>query len=279
MKIIFGTNLFIKECLLYVPTLALGFVVSYNYGKFFFGTEFPVSKSYGLKDVIIIAICIALLLLIQKNQKISKWFYRIFLVIFIYGGAQIVGNIFIDYPGSILFGLFVILIFAFWRNVMTHDVAMIIAISGIIPLIGMGLSPKIAIIALIVLSFYDIIAVYKTKHMVAMARNMIASGAPFGFVVPIYWSGFLANRNEIEPKIGDKFMLLGAGDVGLPLLLISSVTIYSIWAGVVVGVFAMLGVYITHLLFINQEKREPMAALPPIATFTIIGYLVVTLLS
>ena len=159
-----------------------------------------------------------------------------------------------------------------------HNLAMVIAIAGLVPLIGMGLSPKIAIIALVVMSFYDIIAVYKTKHMINIARSMILSGAPFGFVVPTSWVGFMANNNEVGPKMGDKYMLLGAGDIGLPMLLISSIATNSIWSGVIVGIFTLMGVFVTHLLFINQERREPMAALPPIATLTIVGYLIVTLL-
>ena len=74
-------------------------------------------------------------------------------------------------------------------------------------------------------------------------------------------------------------MLLGAGDVGSPILLMSSTVLGSIWSGIIVGVFVLIGVFVTHLLFINQDKREPMAALPPIATLTIIGYLLTVFLN
>ena len=278
MKIRYGFNLFIIEGLLYALTLVLGFVVSSQYGRFFLSSSQSALTSYGVKDVVIITISILFILLIQKNQKISRWFYKIFIVIFIYSGAQVIGNIFTSYPRSIIFGLFIVLIFTFWRTVLMHNLAMVIAIAGLVPLIGMGLSPKIAIIALVVMSFYDIIAVYKTKHMINIARSMILSGAPFGFVVPTSWVGFMANNNEVGPKMGDKYMLLGAGDIGLPMLLISSIATNSIWSGVIVGIFTLMGVFVTHLLFINQERREPMAALPPIATLTIVGYLIVTLL-
>jgi len=43
---------------------------------------------------------------------------------------------------------------------------------------------------------------------------------------------------------------------------------------VITSLFSLIGLFITHLIFVNQKSRRPMAALPPIATLTIIGYLV-----
>lgn len=279
MKIKFGLNLFAKESLLYALTMALGLVVSYRYGHILLGSSQLVATEYGTKDIFAIALIIIILVAIQRSQVASRWFYRIFLIIFIFGGAQTVGDVFFAFPISFYFALIVVALFIFWRTVLMHNFGLVLAIAGLASIIGLGLSPKIAIVALLVLSFYDIIAVYKTRHMVAMARSMILSGAPFGFVVPIQWAGFFNNKDEAQSKIGDKFMLLGAGDVGLPILLMSSIVLSSIWSGIIVGLFALIGVFVTHLLFINQDKREPMAALPPIATFAIIGYLITILLN
>ncbi len=262
---------------MYVPTMVLGLFVAYKYGRALLGSSQLISTQYGVKDIFVIAVIIVILIAIQRSRVVSRWFYRIFLVMLVYGGAQTVGDAFLPFPMSFYFAVIVVLLFIFWRRVLMHDVGLIIAIAGLASIVGLGLSPKVAIVALLVLSFYDIVAVYKTKHMVSMARSMILSGAPFGFVVPIQWSDFLKNRDEAQPGIGDKFILLGAGDVGLPILLMSSTVLNSIWSGIIVGIFALIGVFVTHLLFINQDKREPMAALPPIATFAIIGYLLTVL--
>lgn len=277
MKIKFDINLFVKEGLLYVITMVLGLFVAHRYGRATLDASQFIATQYGIKDIFVIAVIIVILIAIQRNRAAGRWFYRIFLVMLVYGGAQTVGDVFLPFPMSFYFAVIVVLLFIFWRRVLMHDIGLIIAIAGLASSIGLGLSPRIAIVALLVLSFYDIVAVYKTKHMVAMARSMILSGAPFGFVVPIRWSDFLKNRDEAQSGIGDKFILLGAGDVGLPILLMSSAVLNSIWTGIIVGIFALIGVFVTHLLFINQDKREPMAALPPIATFAIIGYLVTVL--
>ena len=72
-------------------------------------------------------------------------------------------------------------------------------------------------------------------------------------------------------------MILGSGDVGLPLVLVSSVALISIKQGIIISLFALGGLFLTHLMFVNQKARKPMAALPPIATLTVIGYLISSL--
>ena len=121
-----------------------------------------------------------------------------------------------------------------------------------------------AIVLLAVFSVYDIIAVYKTKHMVKMARDMMEAGAIFGLII--------ATK---KPK---DFMILGSGDILLPLILSATVAAYSILGAVIISLFAAAGLFVTHLLFSNQKRRKPMAALPPIATLSIIGYLVFLLI-
>ena len=69
-------------------------------------------------------------------------------------------------------------------------------------------------------------------------------------------------------------MILGSGDIGLPVVLASSVAGYSLDDAIIVAIFSLAGLFLTHLIFVNQRERKPMAALPPIATMSIIGYLV-----
>jgi presenilin-like A22 family membrane protease len=69
-------------------------------------------------------------------------------------------------------------------------------------------------------------------------------------------------------------MILGSGDIGLPVLLVSSVAQYSVYDAIIAAIFSLAGLFLTHLIFVNQRERKPMAALPPIATMSIIGYFV-----
>lgn len=149
---------------------------------------------------------------------------------------------------------------------------MILTFAGIGAVIGLSFTPETVVILLVALSFYDIIAVYKTKHMVALAEGMIKSRAIFGFVIPTMPADIKEKMTRVVP--GEQFMILGSGDVILPLLLSASLVRISLPASAIVAVFSVGGLFLMHLIFSNQKTRRPMAALPPIALMTIMGYLI-----
>ncbi len=73
-------------------------------------------------------------------------------------------------------------------------------------------------------------------------------------------------------------MMLGSGDIGLPLVLATSAVSTSIGAAVMVAGASLIGISTMHWLFVHQERPAPMAALPPIAVSAILGYLLAILL-
>ncbi len=158
-----------------------------------------------------------------------------------------------------------------------HNLAMILGIVGIGSILGLGFTPSAMIIILMVFSVYDYIAVYKTKHMVKMAKEMIEVKVILGFVLPQKMSDFLANLKEVRvpaERVGGRFLILGGGDVAFPLLFSVSLIPSGILNSIIVAFFALLGLCVSFLLFICQKTREPIPALPPIALFSIIGYLI-----
>ncbi|MGD0976945.1 MAG: presenilin family intramembrane aspartyl protease, partial [Minisyncoccia bacterium] len=98
------------------------------------------------------------------------------------------------------------------------------------------------------------------------------SRAIFGFIIPSSVKDFGNRMQTVQP--GEQFMVLGSGDVIFPLIMTVSLVRTSLTQALIVFVFSLLGILATHLIFVNQKIRRPMAALPPIATLTIIGYLV-----
>jgi hypothetical protein len=137
--------------------------------------------------------------------------------------------------------------------------------------------PEIVIALLAVFSVYDIVAVYKTKHMVEMAKEMIDSRAILGLIIPRNLSGF--GEGLIRLKPGGKFLILGGGDIVFPLFLCCSlIPSYGIAKSFLAAAFSILGLLASFFLFAFQKKRSPIPALPPIAFFSIVGYLVVRFL-
>ncbi|MCZ2845672.1 MAG: presenilin family intramembrane aspartyl protease, partial [Candidatus Bathyarchaeota archaeon] len=119
---------------------------------------------------------------------------------------------------------------------------------------------------------YDFIAVYKTKHMVKMAKSMIESRAILGIVIPKKFIDFKKRLQDVEIG-GDKkdCLILGSGDIIFPLILSASLLPQGIVKSGIILIFSIVGLFFGFILFLKLGKK-PMPALPPLALSSIIGY-------
>jgi len=160
--------------------------------------------------------------------------------------------------------------------VLNQNILMVLAIAGTGSVLGLAMDPFLVLTLLIIFSLYDFLAVYKTKHMVKMATDMIENQAVLGIVLPPNFSQFKADLKEI--KVGGDFMVLGAGDIVFPLLFAVSLLSSSFLEGIIVVIFSLFGLFLSFYFFISQKNRKPIPALPPIALFSIIGFLIAKIL-
>ncbi len=214
---------------------------------------------------------------LARSQVFSRWFLKTFFLLAVFAGAQTIFGTVLDPDAVTLAALALTLAVVLVPNIAVHDLAILFAIGGITALVGISITPTAGMLALVLFAAYDVVAVYKTKHMVAMAENMIRSRTIFGFLIPISWEGFIWSKHTV--RIGEQCMILGSGDIGLPLMFAASLVSTSLWSAVVVALFSAIGLFITHILFLNQQQHRPMAALPPIATMAVVGYLVALMLN
>ena len=108
-----------------------------------------------------------------------------------------------------------------------------------------------------------------------MVKEMVEAKAILGLILPSKISDFKINLKEVSP--GGKFLILGGGDIIFPLILCVSLASQGIFKSLIVSVFATIGLALSFYLFISQKTRKPIPALPPIALFSIIGYLITKL--
>ncbi len=267
-------NLFLKEALMFGGTFALGLFVAYQYVIQLPNVEIIQPSNITTGDIVGFILIFVAVWLVSRIRQLSSWVFWIFISILILAGSQIVIASVAPFPLDIIGSLLILATFLVAHTVITHDIAIALGIAGLGAAVGIIITPTVGVVVLVLMSFYDIIAVYKTRHMVRIAESMIRSGAVFGFIIPPSTELFMASRHEAKSRIGTDFMILGSGDIGLPLIFISSLVRQSLPEAIIVACFAMLGLLLTHILFVSQTKRQPMAALPPIATMTLIGYAV-----
>jgi presenilin-like A22 family membrane protease len=209
----------------------------------------------------------------KMKEERKKKIFRFVFVFSLFVGGEAFWNFLLN--NNLIATIINILLIYLWYKkptVFFHNLLMMFALVGAGVALGLSLNPKMVIFLLIIFSFYDIFSVYISKHMIRMAEEMIRHQAILGFILPLEASGL----KEETPKIflGEKkeFNVLGGGDVAFPLLFSVSLLPFSLLRALIVSLFSLIGLFFNFLVFLKRGKR-PLPALPLIALFSIIGYL------
>jgi presenilin-like A22 family membrane protease len=218
------------------------------------------------------------ILLISRFVKFKKGkgilFKGIFVLVTFLGGLLAL-EFTMPSPLALLLMVFFVFYWLIKPSVLIHDLCIILGIAGVGSVLGLSLNPLMVVALLVIFSIYDFIAVYKTKHMVKMAKEMIESKAILALIIPSSFRDFRGSLGEVKP--GGKFLVLGGGDVVFPLLFSASLVSISILDSLIVAIFSLIGLFVGFLFFTKQKERKPIPALPPIAFFSIIGFLITRL--
>jgi len=268
-------KIFWWEAFLFCLTLGLGILTAFKINKILKAEKIdlpPISFGQFLLYFLLATLFIFLISRFLKFKRGKEFIFKgVFILATFWGGSLLLSLWMPDILALILVGVLV-----FWRIrrplILIHDLAVILGIAGIGAILGIRVAPQLVVLLLMVLSVYDFIAVYKTKHMIKMAKEMLLTGTILALIVPSKISDFKADLKEVKP--GGQFLILGGGDVAFPLLLCVSLISEGIINSLIVAIFALVGLLVSFWLFASQKIRQPIPALPPIALFSIIGFLI-----
>ena len=175
-----------------------------------------------------------------------------------------------DLMGALAFGavLGILLAAAKFVWVESKNIAAIISSAGVGAIFGFSLGFLPAVIFTILLSIYDYIAVFKTRHMVEMARELSTRQLSFAVTAknvparkPKETAEVYVERANREGERLD----LGTGDLSVPAMM--AVSAYTLGPNGLIYSFAVatgstLALY--FLLRFVSERRVFLPALPPI---------------
>lgn len=162
-----------------------------------------------------------LLLLLAKFKKTSVW--KVWFFLAVWTSSSIALGVVLPFWLGWLLGLIISAWKLYKPNIFVYNLSEVLMYSGI----GVLLIPIFdlywALILLLIISVYDMIAVWKSKHMVKMATFISDSNAFAGLVVPY-------KKNKISVKMPQnaaltgkkknayKNAILGGGDITFPLI-------------------------------------------------------------
>lgn len=282
---VYPWKLFFWEIFLFSLTLVLGLATAFKLNQILEIEKItltPISSLQFILYFLLATFFIVILTYLKRFKREKGFIFKILFVFLTFWGGAITLSTWL--PDILALILIATLIFSWLKLslILIHDLAIILAIVGIAVPLGLRFDPLMIAGLLIIFSIYDFIAVYKTKHMIKMAKEMIGAGAIIAFICPQKISDFQSSLKEVKP--GGKFLILGGGDVAFPLILCVSLIPQGVFNALVVAIFASIGLFFSFLIFITQppaspgEGRRPIPALPPIALFSIVGFLLTRLI-
>jgi presenilin-like A22 family membrane protease len=132
------------------------------------------------------------------------------------------------------------------------------------------------------LALYDFLAV-RFGYMLWMSKKLTESSTLPAFIIPQTineWNSSL-KKSDYSKLVNDesferKYSILGGGDVGFPLLLVSASYFgYGFADAIIVAAFTLIGLLCAYWIQASLLKGKPIPALPPIAILSLIALLIV----
>ncbi len=182
-----------------------------------------------------------------------------------------------------------------------HNLSEILMYSGLAVLLVPLFDPLWASILLLIIAVYDVIAVWKSKHMVEMSKFMMKSKIFAGLMVPkegemgrLKTKAMNSSHKKSGGEGGEKsgrskkssFAVLGGGDIAFPLLFTGVVMqslIQSGFSKINAFYLSLPVIFFTTasllLLFYYTRKKEFYPAIPPLTAGCFVGGGVVWLIT
>lgn len=238
----------------------------------------PAIGGYGLErpeatpGVSVVYIMIALLigtvliLLIVRWQKVMLWkvwfWLAVVLCLHIAFGSFMKSG----------YALSLAVILGTWKifrpGVLVHNVTELFIYGGLAVIFVPLLTPVYAIVLLLLISVYDMYAVWKSKHMTHMAQFQAKSGIFAGLLLP-YAPKKIVLKAVKKPGL-IRTAILGGGDIGFPLIFAGVVMkTAGMQQAVIVSLGATLALF--GLLYYGQRKKF-YPAMPFLTAGCLIGY-------
>ncbi len=236
--------------------------------------EAPVSDTnMPFFFIILILIGTGIALLIIKFNL--NWIWRIWFLLAVLGALTFAFAPFVGEGIAFLIAL----VFAIWKvfrdNFWVHTGTELFIYGGIATLVFPWFNLQSVSILLILIAIYDAYAVWKSKHMITLAKSQSKAKVFAGLLVPYS----IKRKKKVKrkgPPVKVRVAMLGGGDIAFPLIFAGIVMKdVGLWQSLLIPLFAMGG--LAYLLWFGSEKKF-YPAMPFIGVGCFVGLGVVWIL-
>ena len=224
-----------------------------------YGIERPEVNEDRSYIGIIISILIATLLALMLIKLEARFLWKIWFFLSVWFTLSIAFNAFVFQGLAIGLALLFAIGKIFKNNVYLHNFTELFIYGGLAVIFVPILSLVSIFVLLLLISLYDMYAVWKSKHMIKMAKFQAKMKLFAGLLVPYGKK---------------KTAILGGGDLGFPLLFTGVVFKNSGWEALLIVFATTIALWV---LLIESKKNRYYPAMPFIFVGCIVGYLLTLL--
>jgi len=258
----------------------IGIAIIYNYidieksketGETVF-EELPIGERPPMEERtsfiwVLIAILIGTgILLLLIKFKLS-WLWKFWFLVAVVIALLVAGSAFIRKEVALIIALGLGAWKIFRPNVWVHNFTELFIYGGLAAIFVPLFDLWSVIILLILIAAYDAYAVWKSKHMIKLAKSQAKAKIFAGLMIP-YRLRKAVKKGRVK-KIKVRTAILGGGDIGFPLIFAGVILKeMGLWQSLIIPFFALLG--LGFLLWWGNEKKF-YPAMPFISAGCFIG--------
>ncbi|RMD58513.1 hypothetical protein D6825_00550 [Candidatus Woesearchaeota archaeon] len=224
-----------------------------------------VSPQYSVAYIIaaVIAGTIVILLIARlKTMLLWKAWFAFAVILCMY----IAFNAFIPTLSALIAAIVLGLAKVFKPGIYIHNFTELFVYGGLATIFVPILTLKSAYVLLILLSLYDMYAVWHSKHMITLAKFQTASSIFAGLLIP-YTSAKTKRKKKTKTRKPSKgtarTAVLGGGDIGFPLIFSGAALVHS---GITVAILTSLGATIALALLLSLGRKDRFYPAMPFLT-------------
>ncbi len=243
-----------------------------------YSLERPVVKESSSYIYILVAVLIGtiLALVLVKFKKMIIWKVWFFFAVWLSLGIAF--SVFINHIVAAVLALVLAIYKVFRPNVFVHNFTELFLYAGIALIFIPIMNIFSVFMLLLLISIYDVIAVWKTKHMITLATAQSEQKIFAGLMIPYKLQKKAKVQTPYKMQKSAKLeqvktAVLGGGDIAFPLL----------FAGVVLKKFGLMHALVIPIvvsvalafLLLKAKKDKFYPAMPFISLGCLVGYLLV----
>ena len=245
---------------------------------------------YIMIAVLVGTIIVLVLVRFKQRRVWRSWYFLSLVLIMTFALAPFLGNI-----PAVIVSAFLAVFKTFKPNFVVHNLTEIFLYGGLAAMLVPIMNLFSAFMLLLIISIYDAIAVWKSKHMITLANFQSDSNVFAGLFIPytstnkskkkivmrIPTTSSKKSNDEIKAKSSknEKKMvsraILGGGDIAFPLVFSGVIMKTTGFAGAaLIPPFTALALF---FLLYKSEKGKFYPAMPFISVGCLLGYLAVVI--